>query len=395
MYKKKVICIKPSKGSTIQEQAADCFYSIEKSLKENQVDIRNVLKQTIFINAVDNKHFYARKKELLIALEGFYKSLLPPTGIVGQLPEDDIFLAIELTLLANRRKGIKISRKDVDGLRYLTVQYPDFKEVYGAGLTAGETCTSRLLQAKEAFEQMKKILENENLNFSDVVRQWNYIENITGSTILEDGEKQNYQIFNDTRAIYYGRSTFKNGYPAATGIGMNCGGVILEFIAVEGSKDMAIIPIKNPDQVDAHQYGQTVLVGDPIKDMPQKAPPKFERAKLLAKDNLHFIYVSGTAAIRGQNTAAEQDVEAQTLVTIENIAKLISRENLKKYGTQLNHDTNPLSYLRVYVKNKIDLPKVKKICTAYFKDVPSLYLVADICRDALLVEIEGTTISYQ
>ncbi len=393
MYKKKVIYITPGKGSTLQEQAAECFFSIKKFLKENQVDIRDILKQTIFLNAVNNNDFYSKKNELLIALERFYKPLLPPTGIVGQQPEGNALLVIELTFLADRREGIEISRKSMDGLRYLTVHYPGFKEVYGSGLTAGETCTNTLLQAKEAFEQMERILENENLNFSDVVRQWNYIENITGSTLLEDGEKQNYQIFNDTRAIYYGTADFKNGYPAATGIGMNCGGVILEFTAVEGSNDMAVIPIKNPHQVNAHQYAQTVLVGDPIKDIPQKAPPKFERAKLLVKNNSYFIYISGTAAIRGQKTAAEQDVETQTLITIENIAKLVSQENLKKYGVQINQDTNPLSLLRVYVKKEIDLPKVKKICTAYFKDAPSLYVVADICRDTLLVEIEGTTAS--
>ena len=113
MYKKKVIYIKPGKGSTLREQAVDCFSSIEEFLKENQVDARDILKQTIFIDAVDNRNFYTRKNELLIALENFYKSLLPPTGIVGQSPKDNALLAIELILMADRSEDIKISWKNL------------------------------------------------------------------------------------------------------------------------------------------------------------------------------------------------------------------------------------------------------------------------------------------
>ena len=86
---------------------------------------------------------------------------------------------------------------------------------------------------------------------------------------------------------------------------------------------------------------------------------------------------------------AENDVEAQTRVTIENIARLISHENLEQHGLKINHNSDPLSYIRVYVKEESDIPKVKKICAAYFEGVPSLYLISDICREKLLVEIEG------
>ena len=45
--------------------------------------------------------------------------------------------------------------------------------------------------------------------------------------------------------------------------------------------------------------------------------------------------------------------------------------------------------LRVYVKYKNDIQEVKNICERYFPNLQILYVVADICRPELLVEIEG------
>ena len=102
-----------------------------------------------------------------------------------------------------------------------------------------------------------------------------------------------------------------------------------------------------------------------------------------------LIYISGTAAIRGQETMAENDVEKQTRVTIENIANLVSPGNLKRYGVLIGQEILPFAYFRVYVKNEADLSRVKEICTPFFKDAPGEYLISDICRESLLVEIEG------
>jgi enamine deaminase RidA (YjgF/YER057c/UK114 family) len=389
MYKKSFLYIKPEKETKFNEQVVECFQSIEKTLLTKNLKLEDILKQTIFINAADNNDFQVKRDEISVSLQRFYKLLLPPTSFVGQAPEEKKLLAIEIIILVNRDERVGIERKDLDGTRYLTVKYPDLKEVYAAGLTGMTRKPSVLADSKTSFDRMKKILENENMGFSHVVRQWNYIENITGKTYFENSYKQNYQIFNDVRSIYYGTADFSNGYPSATGIGMRCGGIILEFIAADVSDKINILPIHNPGQANAHQHSSKYLVGEGIDEVQEKTTPEFERAKLLANDYSYFIYISGTAAIKGEEVAAEDDVEQQTRVSIENIANLISHENLKKHGLKINHNSDPLSYIRVYVKEECDIPKVKKICAAYFEDVPSLYLISDICREKLLVEIEG------
>ena len=47
-----------------------------------------------------------------------------------------------------------------------------------------------------------------------------------------------------------------------------------------------------------------------------------------------------------------------------------------------------LSYIRVYVKNKDDIPTVVKICNRFYQNKRIVYLNGDVCRDGLFVEIE-------
>ncbi len=79
------------------------------------------------------------------------------------------------------------------------------------------------------------------------------------------------------------------------------------------------------------------------------------------------------------------------MVTIDNIRNLISAENLKEIGlNDLNPEKKSFSYIRTYVKHQKDISAVKAICEKQFKSENFQYLVSDICRDDLLVEIEGS-----
>jgi hypothetical protein len=236
---------------------------------------------------------------------------------------------------------------------------------------------------------MEQILRAENLTFGDVVRQWNYIEGIIDRSSENHTIPNNYLMFNEVRSLYYSKADFDHGYPAATGIGMMSGGVILEFIAVKDARGVDIVPIRNPKQVDAHRYSDKFLAGRSTDKISSDITPKFERAKFTNIHRMGHIYVSGTAAIRGEESISDQDTQGQTKTTIENIIKLISNTNLLKHGIELNTHSIRLSYLRAYVKEEKDISRVMKVCEEYFPGVPCAYLISDICRDDLVVELEG------
>ncbi len=385
MIKKKCFGFIPTKGETVDEQFKNCLLQLEKTLKSLNLDNIDILKQTIFVNAENNTRYLEIKNRLVKILDANFNSSTPPTSFVGQPPEENKHLALEI-IVAEKVDGYQIQQKKVENIKYVVVQNTDMKEVYATGLTMSDLNSGISEQSQNAFNKMELILQNEGLDFNNIVRQWNYIENILDVKTSDQKLEQNYQIFNNVRSTFYGKSSFNNGYPAATGIGMNVGGVILDFIAISSSKNISIYPIKNPNQVDAHQYSEKVLVGD---NAANKTRPKFERAKVVSNESVNQIFISGTAAIIGQYTINENTVSDQTIATLQNINKLISIDNLKAHGVSIRDSLKGPSYLRVYVKNKNDIPLVKNLCNEFYKEIPTLFLVSDICRNNLTVEIEG------
>jgi enamine deaminase RidA (YjgF/YER057c/UK114 family) len=276
-----------------------------------------------------------------------------------------------------------------------TTEAIQFKEGYGLilnedsslifieGIASSDFSDGVFKQSKEVFEKINAILTHHGFTTDDIVRQWNYIGNITHH---RDG-RQNYQEFNDARSEYYQNGSWPNGYPAATGIGASCNGIIVGCIAYKSAN--GIHPINNPLQIAAHEYSKKVLVDDNANAI--KSTPKFERAKLIEIDGQACCFVSGTAAIRGEQSMDASSARSQAIQTIENIEHLVSKENLERYGCK-PYDLHFVN-LRVYIKNAEDYEEIRSVVEEKYPDTPTVYTIADVCRPELLVEIEGILIS--
>ena len=236
--------------------------------------------------------------------------------------------------------------------------------------------------ADAVFLSLKEFLNEVNFPVSSIVRQWNYLENIIGF----EGKNQNYQEFNNARSDFYGTSFEKSGYPAATGIGTNSGGIIVEFVAVN-SEEIKTFPVDNKEQISAHKYSKDVLVGAERKI---KTTPKFERARYLELFNKKMIFISGTASILGEKTVGVDNPVEQTHITLENIKRLYSSDVLESLSD--NNLQAKYGHARVYIKNRNDFKAIKRTFRLHFGDLPVVYIIADVCRDDLLVEIEGKVI---
>lgn len=75
-----------------------------------------------------------------------------------------------------------------------------------------------------------------------------------------------------------------------------------------------------------------------------------------------MIYISGTAAIRGEESIVTGDVLVQTEITLENIQHLIGLEEGRE---KLPEHSGKLELLRVYLKHEEDAKIVKKIWTNF------------------------------
>lgn len=374
--------IVPASGTGFEEQVRNCIEQLQEFIHREEDLHYLITQQTFFIAAKSREQYEERSgiiREELLKITGTSQ---PATSVVAQSPAGDLDVVLELICI-RAAEDKQVIYKSLEGINYTVIEYQRYKTVHGAGLM-GRVGDSITEASERAFEMALAILNKEGLSLKNIVRQWNYIENIA---IVEDVENapQNYQDFNDVRARYYDQVNFDQGYPAATGIGQDTGGIIIGFIAVSDSNMISIKPIANPGQVDAHRYSEMVLEGN----SEEKCTPKFERAKLVTIGSRDYIYVSGTASILGEETVHVGHVEKQTLTTIENIKRLFSKENQEALGLDFDVDKIEFSHLRVYVKHRQDIPAVKKVCDSELNCKSSLFLESDVCREDLLVEIEG------
>jgi chorismate lyase/3-hydroxybenzoate synthase len=206
-----------------------------------------------------------------------------------------------------------------------------------------------------------------------LARIWNYIP-----AINEPGPDglENYRIFCRARSVafeeHFGRD-FKALLPSASAVGTKSDALTVVFAACPVPPDH----VENPQQVPAYDY--------PREHGPR--PPAFARATRVAEGAATHVFISGTAAIRGHETVAPNDLAAQLTCTIENLRIISAACGL---GSDLDRAGSSTRTFKVYLRHPVDQPLAAAVLTKELlrsTDRVS-YLHADICRAALAVEIE-------
>lgn len=337
----------------------------------------------VFCGTSDTIEYHHLLDELKSAVYDTLGRRVPVTLIPQYLlPEGG--LSLEIYTLEG---SANIHIEEEGGVCYGIIESSEESMLFIEGIPASDFSNSVRQQSQEVFAKLDNLLTTHGFTVDDIVRQWNYI----GSIVSYRDGKQNYQEFNDARTCYYAKGVWANGYPAATGIGAEGDCIIVGGIAFKKRKqgDKGIYPIDNPLQVAAHVYSKRVLVDDDRNAM--KSTPKFERAKLIETADGACCFVSGTAAIRGEESVDAHSARLQTIKTIENIEYLVSKENLVRFGCK-PYDLRYVK-LHVFVKHAQDYEEVRSVVEEAYPHIPVLYSIADVCRGELLVEIEGILIS--
>jgi len=197
-----------------------------------------------------------------------------------------------------------------------------------------------------------------------LLRIWNYVDAINAGM----GDAERYRLFCSGRAAgMVGAAS----YPAASAIGLNAGGRLLQVCALAARRPGTTV--ENPRQVSAWRY--------PREYGP--AAPNFARA-MRAPTHSPQLYISGTAAVVGHASHHIGDVAAQLAETLTNL------ESLRMTAGDVAPFGDPRSPLRAYVRHAADAARVREALLAQLgADTPLLVLRGDICRAELLVEIDG------
>ena len=205
-------------------------------------------------------------------------------------------------------------------------------------------------------------------------RLWNYFRDINEFT----SGLERYRAFNIGRQRAYDSADdlLKAGMPAASAIGLRKGGLSVAFIA--GTQQAQLV--ENPRQISAFKYPECY----------GPKSPSFSRAGLIDLGESKLLLVSGTASIVGHESLHPDNPFAQTLTSLQNIQLVVS-EAEKLAATRFS--LQDMLY-RVYIRNEVDCLSVQNAFAEFFGDasIPMdvHYVLGDICRSELLVEIEAS-----
>ncbi|HEV8240362.1 MAG TPA: hypothetical protein VGS57_13415 [Thermoanaerobaculia bacterium] len=212
-----------------------------------------------------------------------------------------------------------------------------------------------------------------DLGYPHLLRLWNVVPAINR---LDHGLERYRRFCRGRAEAFEGHHgpLFQSQLCASSAVGSEGGDLVVWFLA---GRERGL-PRENPRQVSAYSY--------PPCYGPRS--PSFARATRCPAAAGGWLLLSGTASIVGHKSVHPGDVERQVEETLDNLEELLPAET----ETTRHHARGAPRFeaLKIYVRRPEDLPVVRAaIASRLGSALPVLYLRADICREELLVEIEG------
>jgi enamine deaminase RidA (YjgF/YER057c/UK114 family) len=371
-----VLLLSPRPEGTLADQLAEIIETTHGMLHAQEWPMW-LTTQTVFLrDAADQAACEAR-----FAASGLHAATV--NHFVVQPPCNGARVAVEAWAIGG--PGVQVEKISAQAV---SVRYDGIHWLHIGNVKPAPSGAGVYADAREVFQQTGGLLASAGMNWENVVRTWWYLGGITA----KEGATQRYLELNRARADAFARLHFGNshmqvapghsGFPASTGIGMEPdAGLSLATLALQTlRRDVRLLPLENPLQTPAYDYD--------ARYSPQS--PKFSRAMALVTPDYLTTWISGTASIVNSEVLYPHCVIGQTEQTLDNLAALIAPENLASHGvTGAGATLRDLAKVRVYVKRAADFAACRAVCQRRLGDIPAVYVVADVCRPDLLVEIEG------
>lgn len=373
----------PRVGASLRDQARDALETMADVMSAEGA-AGAVIHQAVF---VANSEWIAACRQIV---REFYGRDMPATSYIPQPPCEGKPLTIEAMGLGRGRDKVDIQRISD---QVVVTRHDGVAWVYADHAVPRTSALGVYEKTICSYQHLRRLLPDAGARLDQVLRLWLHL----GGIVDDDGPIQRYKELNRARTDVYQHVRFltdrlPEGYtgpafPASTGIGTGGRSITLSALAVvSDADDVVAVPLENPRQTAAYAYSAGY----------SPASPKFSRGLALCHGEDTTLFISGTASITNSETRHVGDVVAQTHETLENITALISEVNLSRHGLPGRGTAlEGLGVARVYIKRPQDCAKVRAVCEERLGAVPASYVIADVCRPDLLVEIEGIAFSRQ
>ncbi len=234
-----------------------------------------------------------------------------------------------------------------------------------------------------AYERMAVCLDGQLA--SHAVRLWNFVPKILAPL---GTFPHRYMVMNAARfsayTRWYGSSArFSNEVATASGVGHFGRDLVIHCLAATRPGRA----VQNPRQTAPYDYSRRF----------GPRPPCFARATFIEPEGVgaSWLFVGGTASVRGEETMFVERLDQQTDETLLNLTSVVSagmhKENGRVNGAVGNTALlDSFTELRVYYVRADDRAQIERTVESHFPGVARVeYVHADLCRPELLVEIEG------
>jgi enamine deaminase RidA (YjgF/YER057c/UK114 family) len=233
-----------------------------------------------------------------------------------------------------------------------------------------EQSGSRPDQVRGILESAEGILRRNGATYKDVARTWFYLSDILDwYPDLNKARSEKYGEFGIMPGLGDGRLLL----PASTGIGADTPSgtaASMDLLAVVESEGCSsrVRKLTNRGQLDAFRYGAA-----------------FSRGAVIEEHHVKLIEVSGTAAIDEHGVSLYPgDIRFQIICTLDKIEMLLGQE-----GTGLAD----ICAATVFVKRPEYVEVFRQVAADRgLADLPAVCVVADICREELLFEIDAEAV---
>jgi len=336
---------------------------------------------SVFLNDIGQKQFLRQK------FREFFGENFPATTYIPQTSCFGNSIVVELFAVSGENTNLEIKRHSENSVQ---VNADDMSILFCGDIRSDEVPLHSYDRSLSAIQKMQILLERNGFDISDLYRTWLY----QGHIVDTEGDTQRYKELNRSRSDVFNGQKFITqflpqdhrgiAFPSSTGIGADDYDLVISCQAIKSQRnDLIIVPLENPMQISAFDYGEVY----------SPKSPKFSRAMAFVAGSDAKVYISGTASITDSESRFEGDPVGQTNQTLDNIAVLVTPENLSRHGVNgFGATLEQLAVARVYVKNKNDFPVIRQVCDQRMPGVPIVYTFADVCRPELLVEIEGVIV---
>ncbi|MGV7220127.1 MAG: hypothetical protein ACQ9MH_01230 [Nitrospinales bacterium] len=252
------------------------------------------------------------------------------------------------------------------------IDYSHNSDFIFASLSVPENGSSLESLTRQAYFDLLALLDN--TGFPHLIRIWNYFPDIN----LDQDGSERYKQFcaGRSKAFYEKYDGDCKQFPAANAVGTNKGTLTIYFLASRNKASH----LENPRQISAYKYPEKY----------GKRSPSFARATYKDWGNTSQFFISGTASIVGHESLHQNDLDQQIQEISQNMKSLFDAQ----FPVNKNVDGNPyaedMAMAKIYLRDSKLFSRVKDVWeNSLGWKGPSIYLVGDICRRELLLEIEG------